>query len=298
MRNALVALLLATTGCAGTPPAVEAPTTRAANQTYAVHFERPSRVGDRSRLVTDHTSDMVTKISREGAVVSEKHDHRAVHYDAVSTVVAVDAKGRVTSVRYDVRELTSDGRRLEASVIQVTRHAKEKDADIVADGSPASEEVRKALSFLFKLGLAGATDEEVFGPKAPQPIGAHWRIDGALALGSFKEDGLDISSVTGDVWLDGTTRIDGAECLAVRVKLTIGGIQVPEAPPGSETEEGHAESEIRVALPVDQGGSVARAEEHQSMTMSVRVRVPARDGVVTLLSVESNESREGRETAL
>jgi hypothetical protein len=308
MRTAIIVLVFVflATGCGGASPSVEAPTSPAtATKAYGVHFSRPSHVGERAHLVADRSEDMVTRITRgrgrDGAVVSEKHARRSIHYDAVSTTIAVDSRGRPTGVRYDVKELTSDGHPVPASVIQITRHAKEKDAEILVDGSPATDEARKLLSSLFKLGLDGATDDEVLGTKTPQTIGAHWGIDSALAVVSFKEDGLDVASVKGDVWLEGTTRIDGAEYLAVRAKLDIDGVKLSDLPPGSETEESRAQADIQATLPIEEGERERRppgGAEHESLTTSFRVRVPAPEGAPMMVSVESKESEDTRETAM
>jgi hypothetical protein len=296
----LLLLALALSGCAATSskveaPVVEAPTTPA-KKTYAVHFGRPSHVGERARLVSDHREEMATKVTRDGAVVTDKHDKHTVHYDAVITVVAADSAGRGTRTRHEVKELTSDGHRLQAGLIELTRHAKKADAEILVDGSPASEEVRKALSSVLKLGLDGASDDDVFGTKALQPIGAHWSVDEALALAALREDGINASKVQGEVWLDGTTKVDGAECLDIRATLGMSGVQVPGMPEGAVTELGRAEAEMRAALPLE--GRVGRSMNHVSTKMSFRVRVPAPEGAPMMVSVEGHETIDARETAM
>ncbi len=307
MKHAFILLVLGAAGCANTPSTVEAPTSAPAPappaapgaKTYAVHFGRESRVGERLHFVKDHASDMITKITRDGAPIPDQHDKRekhTLHYDAVSTVVAVDTKGRSTRLRYDVKDLTSDGQRLPASIIELTRHAKEKDADIIVDGSPTSEDVRKALHSLLKLGLDGASDDEIFGPKTPQAIGAHWAIDEPLAIASFKDDGVDVSTIKGEVWLDGTTNIDGAECLSVHATLDMRGMKIPDLPPGSVMEEGHATAQMSAVLPLD--GRVGRAVDHLTTKLLFRIRVPAPQGSPMIVSVEAKETDEAHETAM
>jgi hypothetical protein len=296
MKYATIFLAVVGIGCGGPPGTVEAPIAVTAKRAYTVRFTRPSRVGERSHLVSDRSEDMATKINRDGSTVSDKHDRHVVHYDAVSTVVAIDSQGRPTRIHYDVNELAADGQRLQASVIEVTRHAKKKDAEIVVDGRPASEDVRRALASLLKLALDGATDDDVFGTKAPQPLGAHWGIDGALAAAAFKEDGVDVSAVTGEVWLDGTTHTGGAECLAVRATLDVRGMQVPNLPAGSELLESHAEVEMRAALPVD--GGAGRPADHQSTTTSFRVRVPGAEGAPMMVTVEGRQTHDAHEIVM
>jgi hypothetical protein len=298
---AVLALLLAmgATGCgaaaSAAPSTVAVPAPPAA-KTYAVRFDRPSHVGDRTHLVTNRREDTTTKISRDGAVVSDKREQHSVHYDAVTTVIAVDTQSRPVRVRYDVKELTSDGRRLQASVIEITRRGKEKDAEILVDGSPASDDARKVLASLLKLGNAGVSDDDVFGSKSPQPVGGRWAIDGSRAIASLAEDGLDVRSIKGEVWLDGTTRVDGAECLAVRAALDLDGMDVPGMPEGSVTEESHATADLRTSLTIE--GRLGRAEDRMSTAMTFRVRVPAPQGPPMMVSVQRNEARDAHETAL
>src|SRR5262249_38362700 len=163
-----------------------------------------------------------------------------------------------------------DGRRFQASVVELTRHAKKEDAEILVDGTPASEDVRKIFSSLMRLSLDGATDDDVFGTKTPQPIGAHWSVDAALAIVSLKEDGIHVSSVKGEVALDGIARVDGAEYLAIRVALNVGGMRVPNLPEGAEVLESRGEVEVRAALPVD--GRIGRPADHELTTTFFRIR--------------------------
>ncbi len=307
MRHPFIVLVMGIAGCANTPSTVEAPTAAAVSapasaggtKTYAVHFGRESRVGERVHLVKDHASEMNTKITRDGAPVPDQQDKRekqTIHYDAVSTAIAVDARGRVTRVRYDVKDLTSDGKRLPASVVELTRHAKEADADIIVDGSPASEDVRKALHSLLKLGLDGPTDDEIFGPKVPQAIGARWGIDEPLAIASFKDEGVNVSTIKGEVWLDGTTNMDGAECLSVHAVLDMRGMKIPDLPPGAVMEEGHATAQMSAVLPLD--GRVGRAQDHLTTKLLFRIRVPAAQGSPMIVSVDAKEVDEAHETAM
>ena len=291
------ALLLALAGCGAAPGAVQPSVAAAQAKTYAVHFVQPAHVGERTRILVDHHEEMVTRISRDDAVVSDKRDVHSIHCEAVSNVVAVDPEGRATRIRYEVKDLTSDGLRIPASIIDLTRHAAKKDAEILIDGAPASDDVRKVLSSLFKLGLDGATDDDVFGTKTSRPLGAHWPLNGALAAASLKEEyGLGTSSVTGEVWLDGTTRIGGADFLAVRATLDLKGLEVPGMPAGAEVERSDAESEMRAALPID--GRAGRPEDHQSTTMSFQLRVRAPDGSPVKVTVDGKQSQDSSETAL
>jgi hypothetical protein len=289
---ALIALTACGGGTASGPNATDLPKPDA-QKAYAIHLSRASHVGERSHVVMDQTEQKDSKITGEdGAVIEDKHQKRVLHYDAVHTVVAVDDKGRTTRSRYDVKDLLADGKPLMHGVVEITRAPKEKDAVIVVDGKPATDELRDALSSLLKLGLGSADDDEVFGTKTPQAIGAHWPINGALAKASLSDDtGIDAQSVTGDVWLAGTTKVGDLDCLDVRGKLGIEGMTVPELPEGSVTESGRADAEMQTALPVADA-KVERATDHMSMVMAFKVRIPTKKGPPATVALKLSQVRD------
>jgi hypothetical protein len=293
MRAILVCIALAGCGGASSAP-VAAPVDvarPAAQKTYAIHFYRPSHAGERTHVVMDQTENKGSKITQDATVVEDKHEQHALHYDAVHTAVEVDGKGQVTRSRYDVKELVSDGHPLVRGVVEITRTQKETDAIITVDGTPASKEVREALASLLKLGLSGANDDQVFGTKTPQPVGAHWPIDARLAQADLRDDsGIDATSVNGDVWLEGTTRVGDLDCLDVRAKMGLDGIAVPGMPEGSETEFGRADAEMQATLPV--AGTPERASDHMSMKIAFRVRVPSPTGRAVNVSLAITQTRD------
>lgn len=303
MRTALACIAcIALAGCGGarsTTAPVEA--ARPAPQTapqkaYAIHLSRPSHAGERTRMVMDQTEDKRSKITQAAIILEDKHEQRVLHWDAVHTAVEVDAQGRVTRSRYEVKELTSNGHPLVQGVVEVTRAQKSKDSRVTVDGVPANKDVREALTSLLKLGLGGATDDQIFGTKTPQPIGAHWPIDAALAQADLREDtGIEAASVGGDVWLEGTTRVSGLDCLDVRAKISLDGVKVP-IPNGGETEVGRAEGEMHAAVPLD--GTPERASDHMSMTMTFKLRVPSPNGRPVAVSMEISQTRDGHFSAM
>jgi hypothetical protein len=272
----------------GAAPAQEAPV-GAAPKTYAIHLSRPAHTGDRTHVVIDATEDTGSRITQGDTVLDDKHEKRVTHFDAVATVLAVDGRGEATRSRYEVKDLVVDGRPLAHGVVDITNAAKEDDATIVVDGAPPSEEVRKALKSLLKLSLGGASDDEVFGTKTPQPIGGHWPINAPLAREDLKKDtGIDAPNISGETWLEGTTRVADVDCLDVRMKLTLDGMAVPGVPEGSVVETSHADAVMGAALPLDD--RLERVTDHFTMTMAFQVRVNTPNGaanvVVKLVQVE------------
>jgi hypothetical protein len=271
-------------GGAPAPPAAKA---------YTIHLSRPSHVGERTHVVVDLSEDSGTSIA-QGDQVDEKHEKRVTHFDAVAMVAAVDEKGRTTRSRYEVKELLVDGRPLVHGLVDVTNAPTEEDATILVDGAPADKDQRKALQSLLKLRLGGATDDEVFGTTTPQPVGAHWPINGLLAREDLKDNsGIDAQSVTGEAWLQGTANVNDVDCLDVRAKLglDLNGKSLPGLPPNSTMELGHADAEMTAVLPID--GRMERLTDHLSMTMAVKVRVSTPNGPATVV-IKFNRTEDKR----
>jgi hypothetical protein len=286
----LAGLLLTACGASASGAPVQAPAS--SPTAYSIHLSRPSHVGDRTQVVVQQVEDNDTSFSADKAASRDEHVHRVLHLDAVQQVVAIDEKGRPTRSHFDVTEFTLDGQALAQRTIDVTNAAKEADAVLLVDGAPAGKEARKALQSLLRVGLGGATDDEIFGTAAPQLVGARWPIDAALATQDLKEDNdVDARNLSGEAWLQGTTRVDGAECLDVRARLTLdlNPASIPDLPEGSTVELGQTEAEMSAALPVD--GRTERLADHMAMTMTVRVRVMAPAGPVTVV-FKASQSRE------
>lgn len=246
-------------------------------------------MGERVRIVADETRDKT--VMQDGTLVEEKH--AAFHLDAVSTTVAIDDRGHATRDHYDVTELTSDGKPLATGSVDVTRASREQDAVILVGGAPATGEVKDALEALLTMRVDGASDDDVFGTKAPQAIGAHWAVDTRLAHDDLLDDsGVDAGKVTGDAWLAGLTRANDADCLDVRATLSLDGLVLPNLPKDNVVDLSHADVDMEAALPFD--GRLVRAADSFGMTMKIRLRVPTPRGQTATLTMTIATRRTAR----
>ncbi len=294
-RIALLLVPVALAACGGSAATVSAPTTAepiasgAGAKTYPIHLSSPSRVGERLHVVAEDRTDKT--VVQDGGTVDEKHG--VVHIDAVGTTVAVDDRGRTTRDHYDVKELMTDGRSLGVGSVDVTRAPKEKDAVVLVGGAPATDEVRAALSDILSLSTGGPSDDDVFGTQQPQAIGAHWPVNTRLARDDLRDSsGVDAAKVTGDVWLAGLTHAEGGDCLDVRARLGLEGIELPGLPPGSTIDQSHAVVDLEGTFPL--GERMVRATEALTMSMEVRIRVPTPSGKDSSLTVTMTSKRTAR----
>ena len=291
-RFAILSILLL--GCGGgssngTPQVL--PTT-STSKTYPVQLSHASRAGERLHVVSDQVEEKSTKVTIGDAIIDNKNEKRVLHLDSISTVLTVNESGRATRTRDEVKELTVNGKLVVKGVVEIQRAPKEKDAVITVDGAPASEEAADALKSMLKLGTSGPTDDDVFGTKTAQAIGAHWTVNTQLAHDDLRDDaGLDASNVTGDAWLEGVGQVDGKDALDVRAKLTLDGLTPNEIPAGGTVELGRADVNLQAALPVD--GKPERLSERMTMKVAFKLRMKTAKGPA-LVAVTVGEHREAK----
>ncbi len=291
MRSAALFILLAACGGGSTTATPHTLPPTSGPKTYAVRLSHPSHVGEKLHVVADKTEDKSTKVTAGDAVIDDKHERRVLHLDAISTVLEVNTAGRATKTREDVSDLTINGKSVVKGAVEIVRAPKENDAIITVDGKPASDDARDALKSMLKLSSGGPTDDDVFGTKTAQAVGAHWPVNTQLAHDDLKDDtGLDATSVTGDVWLERVTTADGKDALDVRAKLGLEGLTPPEIPQGSTVEQGRADVELQTMLPVD--GQPERASERMitAITFRLRVKTPRGPALVAVTVREKHEA--------
>jgi hypothetical protein len=292
MKSAALFVVLFACGGGSTSTTPQTLPTTGTPKTYAVRLSHASRVGEKLHIVADKIEEKATKVTAGDTVLDEKHERRAIHLDTISTVLEVNAAGRATKTRDEIADLTIDGKSIVKGAVEIGYAPKEKDAVITVDGRPANEDARDALKSMLKLSSAGPTDDDVFGTKAAQAVGAHWAVNTQLAHDDLKDDtGLDASNVTGDVWLEGVGAANGKEALDIRAKLGLDGLVPPDVPEGSRVEMGRADVDLQTMIPTD--GQPERASERMSTAITFRLRVNTKNGPA-IVAVTVSEKREAK----
>jgi hypothetical protein len=287
-----------------TPAAVEIPLPQAdARSEYAIHLSHADHVGERERVVIEADEEHTTTTTRSGEELSSDHEKKRARMDAVATLLAIDENRESSSVRYDLKELTFTNAARERihlvkGELEVTRTLKEDDAVIKLDGRDATDDLRTAMKLLMTLRRGGPTDDELIGTKAPQKIGAHWRIDEKRALEDLAVDVgktmVEGAGISGDAWLAGVERVRGVECLDVRATMHIDGLDLSEHVQGA-VDHARVTATFGGKFPVD--ARLGRLSDDLVIQMSFKLHTPSPSGDVGVSMIEV-EHRHGDYTPL
>jgi len=270
---------------------------------YTVHIKRPSKVGDRTRIIADDEKNERTSALVAGDT-TPRDSNRAtrIHVDGTVVVLELQSDGRsplrdeiTVSEFWASRDDGSKEVLAQAGAhVVVTRAAKKDDALATVDGRPASKSVRDALINLTT--HTGPSDDEIFGTTTPQSIGGEWAVNGPLAEKDLSVSGIIVSpgGITGRTKLVGVQSINGVDCLELENTMTIGAIQSTGGlPPGSTVQNARMDVALHLLLPVDQ----ARLDVQSDMTLTMKgtFTVPSPKGAVRV-TLESFEDKRGSVT--
>jgi hypothetical protein len=259
-------------------------------KTYTVRIKRAGHVGDGSHLSVDddHVEHTITRIAA-GTSKDERKPSRA-HIEGTTRVLALQEDG--TSALRDEMTVTefwgtkSDGPKITfapaGARVVIERGATKRDAHVTIDGRAASKDVIEALDHLTSLTMhKGPSDDDVFGTKVPQPVGAEWPVDGALAEKDLRTRDMVIppGSVTGSTKLVAARALRGVDCLEIDNHMTISALQsMGELPPGSSIKNARIDVHVHMMLPIDEKKTAL--ETQMDMTIAGVFTVPTPKGPV------------------
>jgi hypothetical protein len=163
---------------------------------------------------------------------------------------------------------------------------------------PLPGEAREALDDILSPLAAEATDDEVFGSAEPQPVGAVWPVNAALAARELRRMDLDVpaASVRGQTRLAGLVEVAGQVYLDLDGELTIHDARLLDVP-GARSEAAELRSTYHRRLPVDVRGPasrVAAVDATLRVDLDVKATIalgPGRDGQLTTSSHRETRRR-------
>ncbi|MFC1609582.1 TonB family protein [Myxococcota bacterium] len=121
-------------------------------------------------------------------------------------------------------------------------------------------EVEQVLDMILPTEEVTKTDDDVFGIGTPQPVGAHWPIDAAVAAEDLQKAGFDIGpkQLAGHTKLVGVKMIENVECMEVQAQMSASDLSPPGIPKDATTEKGEVHASFSAIFPLDPGKNRVR----------------------------------------
>jgi hypothetical protein len=224
--------------------------------TFAVRLHRPMHAGDRGILDASVTTAHVTVAEEGEQIVRQEEERREVDLKASMKVLRTSPTGDPLDFELSVDSLvtrTAQGRRELLSGGKAVSVAREKDAVRYASSPPIPPEAEKALDAVFSPHSSEVTDDDIFGTRDPQAIGAVWPVNAALAAKELGALHLQIppDAVSGDTRLVALAQVSGTTCLDVAGELFLRDARHTGPDGGPPTETYEVRASHRHLLPVD-----------------------------------------------
>ena len=272
-------------------------------KTYSIKMKRPPRVGVTSRVSVDdeHVEHTITRIAGQ---TKDTRKTTKSHIEGATRLLALQSDGqsplRDEMTVADFWLVRDDGAKTAlaspGAILVVERGATKHDARVTLDGRAASKDVLDALDHLTQLTLhKGPSDDDVFGTKTPQPVGAEWPIDADLAEKDLRARDMVIppGAIRGATKLVAVRAVRGVDCLELDNHMEISALQsMGELPPGSTIKNGRVDVHLHLLLPIDESKSAV--ESAMDMTISGVFLVPTPKGSVEV-ELDSTDHKKGVE---
>ncbi len=194
----------------------------------------------------------------------------ASRLEADAEVLAVFPNGGLQKIALTVKKFTGAAdAAAEKDVLpagaKVTGEKNGKDSVFTVDGKPAADDVAKFLKLAVEFDDPKHTDQDVFGSKAPVPVGGVWPVDGSLYAQEMKSDLGETLTAKGSMKLDAIKGEGDAQVATISGTVTFENIQAPFPPPFA-VKSAEAKAELAGTQPATHRGS-----RIQSMNMTMKL---------------------------
>ncbi len=236
--------------------ASRAPEQPRAPSDYAIELRRPSHKGERLHVVTTATFDESRTTSTEQVLVKKEERHLRLHLDADLDVLEVDPLGDVTREDLTVASFTEGPREIVArgGHIMIQLAAKKNDSVVEIDGKNATAAEREMIDMVTAISHGAGDQNTVLGTRVRQPVGGVWAFDKDAMRAELARTGVttEANALDGHVALASVDRIDGVDCLDVRMDFSLSAF-TPEKPlpEGSTITRSKVTARVDEHLPID-----------------------------------------------
>src|SRR5215216_1467976 len=182
-------------------------------QEYEVKIHRKMPVGTKYYLTADGALIRQVKVSTAGQAKQQPDDGFGIHLEGTVEVLALDEIGEEAKVACTVDKclrISSDGEKeLVAKGKTFIAEGKGKDTHFsMKDGDELPKEASEALDLAISLDTGDeVTDDEMFGTKEKQRVGAAWKVNGE----AVSKDAARVGVIVKPDDVEGSFQLDGAE---------------------------------------------------------------------------------------
>jgi len=265
---------------------------------HAIRLSWPAHRGQRGRFRSESEEATVKRLQHKDGSAENESTMKRVVAKGIYEVFAVSSDGRAVGVLFEVDSLSADfgARRpafqLERAQVRIERAERLEDAIVTVDGRPADEALRDALDAVLSLTIAKApSDDEIFGTRNRQRIGASWPIQAEVARQSLGDKLMRVpeGAVSGEMRLvavDKNART-GIECQEIVGRMEVSPFEIVDGPPGAKTERARIVVLTRAVVPL--GAELPHLEDEMTMSTDITMSIPGA-GLLELTSRKATHS--------
>ncbi len=223
----------------------DTPTTQvkdAEQKRYEIKLDRKLQPGIRKTTVLKESNSMEMMLGEQ--VIQSQKGEVQKEYVALAKALERDEDGNLSKGDFLVEKLllARDGQEMALidapTLVNATR---ENDRTVFAiEAGSLSEQIKELLSSFITVDKKKSKidDDDVFGNKTPQSVGAEWQMNADLAARDAMESGVPLvpGTLSGKSKLESIQVIDGEECLEIKAQFNgkiDGTTMVPNLPEGT-----------------------------------------------------------------
>ena len=197
----------------------------AAGQEYAIHLDRPSKVGQTYTISAVTQFKMENTLGAPGIQPRRQQEAFTVELDGTVEVLAVDQKSREpTKVSCTVSKCVRDEQPLLAEGTVLVAYSGPDDTRYMVNDQPVQQPIAASLHEVLGTHRPGAPgDDAVFGTDQPKKVADTWPLHPQGAAKLFSHEGVDVSQdrITGSAKLTGVRETDGRKLLEIETESSI-----------------------------------------------------------------------------
>ncbi len=257
-------------------------TSAIAADSYEIHIDRPSKVGDKIDVKSSGTEKRQTVVTVSGRKVNQETQTLEGTLDARLTVLVV-INGQPSKVRVEVRSMTvkKDGKEVAApprgAVVIGSRDDRGQELYEIEEGD-LSEPAHDAFKLLVALADGNdVNDGDIIDAKGKKQVGDTWPINSQAAAKDVSEGVLSIDpkTVKGKTTFVAVETVDGVKCAQLSSKMS-GKVGSGKLPNGARLQAAQFDGTLKLWVPTDRALPIRKGNMAFQMRMKLFVEQPGR----------------------